>query len=126
MHVIEGSQVVILCESEGYPKPDYIWYQDTKRITDLKNSEDENKFTVDQKSGKLIIHDIKIPKNNKDDKYKFVCNVKNTYGTATASAFVAVQNATKVLSKAKSEKFVSMQTYIFPCEFKVSKKSSYT
>ncbi|XP_060864218.1 cell adhesion molecule Dscam2 isoform X34 [Metopolophium dirhodum] len=77
------SDIVLLCESQGYPVPDHRWYKF------IEGSNKKQAVTLDdrikQVSGTLIIREAKV-----DDSGKYLCVVNNSVGGESVETVLTV------------------------------------
>ncbi|XP_050054062.1 cell adhesion molecule Dscam2 isoform X32 [Aphis gossypii] len=78
-----NSDIVLLCESQGYPVPDHRWYKF------IEGSNKKQAVTLDdrikQVSGTLIIREAKV-----DDSGKYLCVVNNSVGGESVETVLTV------------------------------------
>ena len=71
MTILSGSNVTLLCVTEGYPSPEVSWVKDGNAI--------QNKADT-----------LSIPNSRKSDQGRYVCTAKNSFGSDSKASYVTV------------------------------------
>ena len=95
----------------------FQFWQGTVRL----EFDDNNLSTIDprlqlMKNGSLIVENIQP----EDTGVKYVCKVETKYGKDTASAFIDVKSATRILHDPKDIPFEEGKTVTFECSVEVA------
>ena len=89
--VIEGNNITITCEAEGYPPPTVVWNRINENLSDRISLSDSVSVPTGYGNVTRVSVNLTITNASREDTGEYICSANNSIGNDSSSVSITVQ-----------------------------------